>query len=358
MAASTQPMPRWTGVVAVLMALIGWSSIPLFLRHFAESIDPWTSNGWRYGFSALFWSPVIVWGLTGRRLPKGIWIAALCPSVINCASQVVFCWAHYKIEPGLLAFGLRSNIVFAVIGAAVMFASERRVIGSPIFLFGVFLVIAGTTGTILLGDEGLPTGATLHGVVLALLAGAGFAGYALAVRKFMHGINAIQSFAVISLYTAIGMIAVMVVLGERQGLAALDLIGQPIGESAGDARAPFLFDQFGMLLLSALIGIALGHVAYYYAIAKLGVAVSSGVIQLQPFFVSLASLAIFHEQLTGLQWSSGTVAVVGATLILLVQHLIKHDAAPSEAEEYAELPPDHVAAASIAACEDGPTGER
>ncbi|MCC7388621.1 MAG: DMT family transporter [Phycisphaerales bacterium] len=349
-----QPMPRWTGVASVLMALIGWSSIPLFLKHFSHAIDPWTSNGWRYGFSALFWSPVIVWGLARSGLPRGIWRAALWPSLINCAAQVVFCWAHYKIEPGLLSFGLRSNIVFSVIGAAVLFASERRVIRSPVFLTGVCMVVAGTLGTVLLGKDGPPSGATRTGVLLAISAGAGFAGYALAVRRCMHGVNAIQSFAVISLYTAIGMVVIMLAIGERQGLTALDLIGRPLGEAVEGERAPFLLDQFGMLLLSSVIGIALGHVAYYYAIARLGVAVSSGVIQLQPFFVSLASLALFDERLTGPQWASGSVAVFGATMLLVVQHFIRREPGEPGEIEYAELPPDHIAAATLA--EQEPAG--
>ena len=352
---SDSSQARWLGVVCVLAALVGWSSIPLFLKHFSHSIDPWTSNGWRYGFSALFWSPVVVIGLARRSLPAGIWRAAFWPSAINCGAQVVFCWAHYKIEPGLLAFGLRSNIVFAVIGAALMFASERKVIRSPMFVAGVVLVIVGTLGTILTGKEGMPTGATLTGVLLAVAAGAGFAGYALAVRKCMHGFGAIHSFAAISLYTAIGMVGLMVALGERGGLSALDLIGQPIGSAAAGVQSVFPLDQFGFLLLSALIGIALGHVAYYYAIAKLGVAVSSGVVQLQPFFVSVASLAIFGELLTGWQWVCGTIAVLGAVLILVVQHFVKHDAVDRADEpsamEYAELPPDHVAAAAASECE-------
>lgn len=335
------------GVVCVLSALVGWSSIPLFLKFFTDDIDAWTSNGWRYAFSALFWSPVIVLGLARRALPEGIWKAAFWPSMVNCVSQTVFCWAHYKIDPGLLAFGLRSNIVFAVVGAAILFAGERRVIGSPVFLLGVVLVVGGTAGTLLMGDAGMPTGASLHGVLLAIGAGAGFAGYAIAVRRWMHGFNAIHSFAVISLYTAGGMVGVMLLFGERAGLSALDLIGRPVADAP---PIPFLTDRFGFLLLSALIGIALGHVAYYYAIARLGVAVSSGVVQLQPFFVSIGSLAIFGELLTTRQWVSGTVAVLGAVLILLIQHFVHHEPGRRTAEphpaDYAELPPDHVAAAS------------
>jgi drug/metabolite transporter (DMT)-like permease len=72
-------------------------------------------------------------------------------------------------------------------------------------------------------------------------------------------------------------------------------------------------------LISAVIGIAIGHVFYYFSIARLGVAVTAGVLQLQPFLVAIASLILFNEVLTGWQWLGGTVAVCGAMLMLGVQ---------------------------------------
>ena len=154
---SDSSQARWLGVMCVLAALVGWSSIPLFLKHFSHSIDPWTSNGWRYGFSALFWSPVVVIGLARQSLPAGIWRAAFWPSAINCGAQVVFCWAHYKIEPGLLAFGLRSNIVFAVVGAALMFAllpANAARIENPVAVFSGIDKITGriTTFDVYVGE--------------------------------------------------------------------------------------------------------------------------------------------------------------------------------------------------------------
>jgi hypothetical protein len=65
-----------------------------------------------------------------------------------------------------------------------------------------------------------------------------------------------------------------------------------------------------------LIGIALGHVFYYAAMARLGVAVASAVIQLAPFLGGAASVVIFHEVLTSGQWTSGLVLLGGAALLL------------------------------------------
>jgi drug/metabolite transporter (DMT)-like permease len=145
--------------------------------------------------------------------------------------------------------------------------------------------------------------AHFQGVALALASGMLFAAYGLAVRKYMHGVNSVLAFAAICQYTALAMVVLMLIMGNRAGLTALDLPG----------------NQIVLLLASALIGIAIGHVFYYFSIARLGVSVTAGVIQLQPFLVAVASLWLFGERLTGWHWVGGTVAVSGAMLMLSVQ---------------------------------------
>lgn len=307
------------GVVTVVLTLVGWSSIPLFLRHFADAIDPWTSNGWRYGFSALVWLPLILIVASKRRLPKGIFRAALVPSIINALGQVCFTWAHYRIDPGLLTFGLRSQLLFVAIGAFIMFPKERALIKTRGYLLGGVLLIIGMLGVLFFDtpDAGeahaTATGAVrgslgsyLEGVGLAILSGMLFAGYGLAVRKYMHGINPVVAFATICQYTAGVMVALMFVLGDNFGLTVFDMAG----------------DQIAWLLISALIGIAIGHVFYYISIARLGVAISAGVLQLQPFLVAIGSLILFQEILTAMQWVGGVIAVTGAMLMLSVQWAI------------------------------------
>ncbi|GIW74101.1 MAG: hypothetical protein KatS3mg103_0623 [Phycisphaerales bacterium] len=314
------------GGVLVVLTLLGWSSIPLFLRHFAEAIDGWTSNGWRYGFAALLWLPVLVVMGTAGRLPGGLFRLALVPAAFNVVGQVCFTWAHYLLDPGMLTFALRAHIVFVTVGAALLFASERKVITRPLFLLGMVLVVVGTSATILLAPpEGGSTASQASGVLadrpelartlgvgLSIAAGALFACYALAVRRFMVGVNSIVAFAAISQYTALAMIALMLAFGTAGGLTAL-----PEGW-AHDGRLTTM--GFGLLLASSVIGIALGHVAYYMSINRLGVAVASGVIQLQPFVVSVASLVLFGERLTTGQWIAGAVAVCGAGAMLWSQH--------------------------------------
>jgi len=327
-----------------LATLIGWSSVPLFIKHFSHLIDVWTSNGWRYAFSALLWMPVLIWGWRARTLPSGLWRAALVPSVFNAAGQVCFAWAHYKIDPALLTFGLRLQIVFVAIGAAMLFPAERRIIRSPAFLVGLVLVFGGTMATIGL-DPGFGREATLVGVSLAIASGLFFGSYGLAVRHYMHGMNSLQAFAAISQYTGVVIVALMLAFGDRVAWHGVVLPGM--------APANLPWGEIGMLLLSAILGIALGHVFYYMSIARLGVAVTAGVVQLQPVIVGAISPLVFPEMpvLTMSQWCSGAVAISGAIVILVVQHRLGRAGRGGPSE----LPVDMVAAL---AQPDGPESRR
>ncbi len=290
------------GVVMIVATLIGWSSVPLFIKHFSHLIDPWTSNGWRYAFSALVLLPVLVWGWWAKRLPAGLWAAAAVPALFNTLGQAAFAWAHYKIEPGLLTFGLRLQIVFIGVGVYLLFPAERGVVKSWQYAAGFVMVLGGGIATIFLGATP-PKGAEAVGVTLAVASGGLFAAYALAVRHYMRGMNSVMAFATISQYTAAAMVVMMLALGERFGAPAWALSWR----------------EFTLLFVSSMIGIALGHVFYYMSIARLGVAISSGVTQLQPILVSAASYFLFGEVLTGWQWAGGAAAISGALLMLSVQ---------------------------------------
>ena len=296
------------GLATIAITLLGWSSVPLFLRHFASDMDAWTSNGWRYGFAALLWAPVVAWGLRARSLPRGIFRAALVPGIVNSIGQVFFTWAHYKIDPGLLTFGLRTQILFVAAGAYLLFPQERRLVRTPMFWLGVALVLSGTGGTILLGGHP-PRLGQLAGIAMAITAGVFFASYSVSVRYYMSAYPSVTSFAVISQYTALAMVGLMLGIGDKGGARPLDLPGT----------------QLTLLLLSSVIGIALGHVAYYISIKRLGVAASSGVLQIQPICVATASYFLFHEVLTVAQWMSGALAVTGAVVILMVEQRISRE---------------------------------
>lgn len=313
----------WMGVTTILLTLGGWTSIPLFLKYFSKLIDPWTANGWRYALSSLIWAPVLVWVWRKGTTPKGLWRAALLPAAFNAAAQVGFGVAPYYISPGLMTFSLRFQIVFVAIAAAIMFPAERAIIRKPMFIAGLCMVLVGTFSTILLNPNGLG-GGTGWGVALSIASGLGYAGYALAVRKQMHGMNPIVAFAAVSQYTSLVLVALMLLLGKQSGWAVFELSGT----------------NLWYLALSAVVGIGLGHTFYFFSIARLGLAVSAGVVQLQPITVSVASAILFHEVLTSGQWVTGIIAISGAALMLMTQHLAAKKAKLAPIDELDDLPVD------------------
>jgi drug/metabolite transporter (DMT)-like permease len=324
--AATMPPHRagvTLGIVTVVLTLLGWTSIPLFLRYFVKDIDPWTANGWRYGISAVLWLPPLIWVYTRRTAPKGLWRAAVWPCVWNVPAQACFGIAPYFIDPGLMTFSLRVNIVFVTLGAALLFAAERRVVRSAGFLAGLVMVVVGAAATIALKPGGMGQGTAL-GVAMAIGSGALYAGYALAVRRSMMGISPLVAFAAVNQLTGLGLVACMVAFGRNWGLDPVQLARDEwaVGFSSLAAGS----HKFSLLVLSAIIGIGLGHTFYFIAMARLGLATASAVVQLQPIGVSVASYYIFGERLTGAQWAMGLVAVVGAVLILVTQHRLSRPA--------------------------------
>lgn len=287
------------GIFYVVATLLCWSSVLLFLRYLHPFIDAWTANGWRYGMCAIVLFPTLFTAKARERLPRDIWVRAIPPATLNSVAQVCFGFSIYYIEAGLAGFLLRTALISSTFGAFVLFADERVLLRNRVFWGGMLLVVAGSIGTITFDDQAI-TGATAIGVVLGASAGALFGLYGVSVRFWMRGVPSVQSFAAISTYTALAMIGLMLVRGEAYGMKVLDL-------------APL---ELSFLILSAFLGIAIGHIAYYASISRLGVAISGAIVQLAPFIGGAASVVIFHEILTAGQWVSGVIMLVGGGLLL------------------------------------------
>ncbi|RMH14645.1 MAG: DMT family transporter [Planctomycetota bacterium] len=324
------------GIVAVLLTLAGWSVTPVLIGYLARNgIDPWSNNGWRYGIAALVWLPVLLIAWRRGSLPTGLFRRAVVPAVINSIAQTIFTHGFYSIDPALFVIGLRMQIVFVAIGAAVLFPAERAVITTSRFIAGSLLATMGIVGVLLFGlrDSGdIDTSQMVLGMTLAVLSGAGFGFYGLAVRHFMHGVPSHIAFAAIAQYTAAAMIATMILMSPGHGIGPIS------------ARPIVLI----VLVVSTFTGIAGTHVFYYMSIARVGVAVSTAVLQLQPFGVGVISFMILGEKLSLPQWACGVGAVVGAALALWAQHTMRRrPGADDDLQEFAELPPDAVVAAAI-----------
>lgn len=338
----SRPMPsrsfQLVGILCAIGTIVGWSVTPVLIGSLVDHIDAWTSNGWRYTLAALTWLPFLLIARKRGKWPAGLMKKAIIPAGINAIAQSMFTSAFYLIDPTLLVIALRFQIVAVAIGAAIMFAGERRVIRTPMFLVGATLATLGIIGVLVLKLVEKGAGDSTHlvaGVLLAMASGAGFGGYALAVRKCMRGISSPLAFAAISQYTCLVMLVMMVTLSPTRGMAVPSLSG----------------GLLLILLISTYTGIAGTHVLYYIAIQRIGVAVSTAVLQLQPLGVGIIAYFALGEVLTIPQWACGLVAIAGASMTIWVQHTMREKPGipPFKAppEEFAELPIDAVVASVI-----------
>jgi len=78
---------------------------------------------------------------------------------------------------------------------------------------GLVMCLSGLMG-VLAFKEGFAEAATLKGIVLTLIAGIGSACYVIAIRVSVQKIDSRQSFAVIALYTAVGLAVLAMLFGE------------------------------------------------------------------------------------------------------------------------------------------------
>lgn len=317
---------RASGVWLIVLTLLSWASVPLFLRDFADwGIDPFASNGWRYLISAVFWLPLLLVVSARGKMPAGLLKAAIVPVCFNIAGQTAFAWGPTLLEPGFFSFVFRVQIVFVMIGAWLLFPAERALLRSPIFWTGAVLVVLGSVGLMLFRDQQLAMAGVSEkvgikgdtfwlGVGVSLLAGVLFAGYGLSVRYYVSKYTPVVSFGIICQFTAIGMVVLMLLFARNHG-ADVQALG-PV--------------QWGKLLASAFIGIAISHVMYYASLRRLGVSTSVGIIQLQPIVTALGSLAVFGERLNAPQWMSGIVGVLGAMIMLAAGAIIQKRAKADE----------------------------
>lgn len=324
------------GVLAVALTLIGWSVTPVLIGSVAHAgIDPWTNNGWRYAIAASVWLPLLVISRIRGTMPARLMRRALVPAGINSVAQTIFTHGFYAIDPTLFVIGLRLQIVFVAIGAAMLFPSERAVIRTGRFLAGAALATLGIVGVLLFGlrDAGaINAGQMVLGMMLAVLSGAGFGAYGLAVRRVMQGVPSPLAFAAIAQYTALAMVGLMFVMSPDHGAGPFSASG----------------DVLALLIVSTFTGIAGTHVFYYMSIHRIGVAVTTAVLQLQPFGVGVISYLVLGEKLSLPQWACGVGAMAGAVLALWVQHAMRRRPdAPDDLEEFAEFPPDAVVAACV-----------
>ncbi|MFP4056357.1 MAG: DMT family transporter [Candidatus Brocadiia bacterium] len=297
---------RALAVLCLAGATCCYGAVPIFIRHFTTYLDVWCVNAVRYSVGALFWLPCVL--VLGRRVKRtgavspgrSVWRDAWVPAAVNLTGQVGYGLSPYFVTAPTIGFMIRLSFLFAILWGFLFLPQERGLARSALFLVGAVLCVG---GAVLMFAERLGAGGDRSVAGLAILVGTAmcWAGYAVGVRVRMPGYPVRLSFGVISLYTAGGLVVLMVLFGDTSALARLG--GR----------------LWALLVLSGFIGVASAHVLYYRGIHALGPVVASGALMATPFVTLFGSALALGEMLSWLQLLGGVAVVAGGALLVVAK---------------------------------------
>jgi drug/metabolite transporter (DMT)-like permease len=290
-----------TGVVLALLAVLCWCTVPLFIKYFTHFFDKHTQNALRYSVAAVFWLPALALMLRSGRIGRGIWTAAIFPSAVNTIAQVTWAWSLYYLDPAIVAFSIQINAVWANILAMWFFRDERGLVRQRVFWLGALASSAG----FLLTMGGLPdfwSHNALTGLAIIMVGSIPWGLYPVSVRRNMMNYPPVAAFAVIALYTAVACDALMLGFGQPHAVFVVS------------------WQVLGWVAISAVLGIGIAHVVYYDALNRLGVAVTAGILLLNPFCTAVLSVLMGWESLRPVQWTGGVGLVAGTALLVYAKH--------------------------------------
>lgn len=285
-------------LAGMVLAIVCMASVPLFLRYLTrfEMLDAWTINAVRYGIIAGIWLPFAIRRSLRFPAERSVWRKARCTALANVVGQI--CWAigAYHNEAGIIAFVVRTSFLFSMIYSVVLLPAERATVRRPRFWLGAAGI---SLGLLLLFGDALKEGqSNPFGLFILLLAAAAWGMYWVLVKRDLGGYDQRLCFAVNSIYTAGVLIVAMLLFGDWPALAQVPL------------------RLWGVLAISAVIGLVFSHILMYRTIQVVGPVVTSGGSCVQPFLTSLGAWFFLREVLLPSQWLGGC-ALVASSLILL-----------------------------------------
>jgi len=295
-----------TATLESMGALAFWSLGPIFITYLSKYLDSWTQNVLRYLVACLFWLPFLLFSISAKRLDARIWRRAIIPALANIVMQSLFAGAFYYISPAFMVLLSKTSIIWVAGFSVIFFAEERTLVKSKRFWLGLALSVAGVTG-VMYFKEGFGTTRTITGVAIALTMAFMWAVYMLSARIAFREIDSRSSFAVISIYTVVGLFALALKFGK---------VGDCINIGAKGWAA---------IVISGVASIALSHVLYYAAMRRIGATIPALMILAQPFIVFAISNVIFGESLNARQLLSGLVLLGGAALAIWAQKHLKRE---------------------------------
>jgi drug/metabolite transporter (DMT)-like permease len=241
--------------------------------------------------------------LARKKVDLKIFKRAIVPSIANILAQVFWAWAPYHLTPGLQMFFGQTSILFGIAASFLLFPDELRLMRSKMFWSGIVICVVGFVGMNMLRGSFSAT-PTVPGVIIIMLHAIFVGMYGVAVRYYLSDVKPWISFAVICLYTSIGLFVLMLILGEPSRLLDMNA------------------ERMMYLCISAFVGITFAHVFYYHAVIHIGVSITGGCKLIMPLLTAAGSYYFFGEIFSTAQWLSGFLILAGVGVLMYSQQYL------------------------------------
>jgi drug/metabolite transporter (DMT)-like permease len=294
------------GTIFTIITLFSGVPGPLIIKYIAPYMDFWTQNFLRYVTAVITMLPFVLLSSEKHIYSKDLWRKTLLIAIINIFMQC--CWgsAFYYINPAFVTLLSKSSVLWTIAISLMFFIDERPLIKSKAFWASFIIVIIGIAGVTFFKQDFSASGSVI-GIVLTLGFAVSWAIYATAIKALLKNEDSSTSFAVVSVYSAIGL-----------GILAF-CFGKPMQCVSFSGNIWFL------LILSSLTSITISHITFYASIKRVGSSIPSLVVLAQPFLVLIVSGPLFGERLLAPQWFFGLLLIAGAALAIKAQdHLNKN----------------------------------
>lgn len=289
----------WLGRLALLAAVLIWSTPPIFQYWLSGPFDAWAQNFYRYVAGFLTMVPFLGW-MAWRaplRLTSSDWLGCAVAAVPNVIHQVAQTMAVVLILPGVYALLGRISVILTAILVVIFFTDERWIARSVKFQLGTVLALFGVAGLVWTPGSGLGA-LPATGLWLALFAATGWAAYGVLVKKFTARSGPTLGFGVVSFFTTLFLLPLLLLFGDASSVLR------------ADAWTNFV------LFASGVLSIGIGHWLYYVGIRELGAAPAQSALLLCPLGTMLLSAELFGETFGATQMVAGSILLLGAFLAL------------------------------------------
>lgn len=309
---------RWSvrAATALILACVGWSLAPIFIRLCSADFDPVTQSFVRYVSGSIMLTAICMlrWRaefLSLLRRPFRL----LGISALNIFMQYIWTVGCYGTPATTAQLIIKLSVVFVIVFAYLLYREERTVIRDPRYLGGTAVSLLGLVFVLMQDSQSLiPVMNTA--TLLLILMSVCWAVYAVWGKHLAWKMHPVPMFGVMSLHTMFGLGLLTFLFGDHDRIVDVP-------------QSVWL-----IAIVSGCISIGISHPAFQYAQRELGSALCTSANLINPLFTFLFALVMLPgEHMQPMQWVGAALLMSGMGFVLAASQRHQTKDAPIEAAE-------------------------